>query len=79
MHLSAHRDYQKIDDNNTNTDISTNNIIVQLPDNRVKLNEKLSKCIFNLDHDVIKARCLSVGENQNRGSPNKARIPIIFT
>lgn len=79
MHLSDSIDYQKIDDNNTNTDISTNNIIVQLPDNRVEPNDKLSKYIFNLDNDVINARCLSIVENRNRGSPNKITTLVTFT
>lgn len=51
---------------------------VRLPLQRIEPNDKLTKCLFQMDDDIIKARCLNVIEKHNKGSPDKIVTPVKF-
>jgi len=53
-------------------------IQVRLPDRRIEPNDKITKCIFQMDDAVVKARCMNVVEIRNKGSPGKITTLVTF-
>lgn len=51
---------------------------ISLPDQRIEPNDKLTKCIFQMDDEVVKARCMNVVEIRNKGSPAKVTTLVTF-
>ena len=51
---------------------------VSLPDQRTEPNDKITKCIFQMDDDVVKARRMNVVEIRNKGSPGKIITLVTF-
>ena len=51
---------------------------ISLPDQRIEPNDKLTKCIFQMDDEVVKARCMNVVEIRNKDSPCKITTLVTF-
>ena len=63
--------------NNISTEIQQK-LQVSLPDQRIEPNDKITKCIFQMDDDVVKARCMNVVEIRNKDSPCKITTLVTF-
>ena len=63
--------------NNISTEIQQK-LQISLPAQRIEPNDKLAKCIFHMDDEVVKARCMNVVEIRNKGSPAKVTTLVTF-
>ena len=51
---------------------------VCLPKQRIEPNDKLTKCLFQMDDKDIEARCMNIVETRNKGSPDKITTLVTF-
>lgn len=64
--------------NNALTVTEKKQIQIRLPDRRIEPNDKVTKCIFQMDDDIVKARCMNIVETRNKSSPGKITTLVTF-
>ena len=64
--------------NNVLSENEKSQIQVSLPDRRIEPNDKVTKCLFQMDDEVVIARRMNVVEIRNKGSPGKITTLVTF-